>query len=295
MDPSTRVHDIILLKDERFLLSMSNDLSVVNFKDLTPVYVKRMEDVGLMGVVSKDEKTLFLAMDNGEIQLFNVDDGTLKGRFQAHEAKRSRYSNDEECIRDIQMANSGSFFVTASGRDNLAKLWDAKTCQMIHEFRGHSNALHSAKITSDEKFLLTAANAEANVRMWSLKSGVFLGSFFTYSQINTIDMIPDGNRVMLTTAHDELFLLNVNTISENFRGVQAGNAALPQAGAGKAGKQNKPGSKKAPPPSQSKGSNQSQPNLPQAKSGQQSSQQASRPASSRGLRNTKPSKSCIIL
>ncbi len=294
MDPETRVHDVILLKNERFLLTMANDLSVVNFKDLSPVYVKRMENVGLMGVVSKDEKTLFLAMETGQIQLYNVEDGSLKDQFQAHESKRSRYSHDEECVRDIQMAASGNFFVTASGRDNLAKLWDAKTCTMIHQFKGHQNGLHSAKITSDEKFLLTAADNEVNIRMWSLKSGVFLGSFFTYSQINTIDMIPDGNRVMLTTAHDELFLLSVNTISENFKGVHAGKAALPEAGGGNSGKQppdagkmrkqaGKPAFKKAPPPTQPEVGNQSKPAA------------QSQPDSPGSPRRAPRSKGCIIL
>jgi dipeptidyl aminopeptidase/acylaminoacyl peptidase len=83
---------------------------------------------------------------------------------------------------------------TASG-DGTARLWDARTCQLLGECKGLPNGATGVAFSADGAWLATASG-DQTVRLWDGQSGQFLREFKGHPKgVTCVAFSPDGTRL----------------------------------------------------------------------------------------------------
>ena len=67
---------------------------------------------------------------------------------------------------------TGTKAVTAS-RDNTAKIWDARTCELIHTFKGHRDVVWSAAFDKTGTKIVTTSY-DCTAKIWDAESGALI-------------------------------------------------------------------------------------------------------------------------
>ena len=71
--------------------------------------------------------------------------------------------------------------IATASYDNTAKIWDAKTGQLLADISGHSELVHSAIFSFDGKKILTASE-DSTAKIWDAESTILLLNFNQYPQ-----------------------------------------------------------------------------------------------------------------
>ncbi|XP_002741817.1 NACHT domain- and WD repeat-containing protein 1-like [Saccoglossus kowalevskii] len=214
--PHSGVGNIILLTDQRMLLLCNNHLTMVDLNTAEDIYNHNYNpndanDFMICGAMTSDEKILVTGYGNGIIKMFEVQSGNNIRETKAHESQlRNGHEHEEKIFTDITMSFDDSFFVTASS-DQTAKVWDVSSLEQIHVLKGHTNTVMNAKITGDDQFILTSST-EIFFKVWNAKSGEHLVNIMGYSLISTMFILPQTNRVVVTTADERVMFFKVQNI-----------------------------------------------------------------------------------
>ena len=134
---------------------------------------------------------------DGRLSVFNFEDGrwVLSRSLQAHDV----------WISSVSYLDDGNRLITA-GADQLIKLWDVATLEVIRTFKGHHDEIWSMDTTSDGQFLVTAAKDGA-VKRWQVHATAS-------SKITTLEF-PDRRRFFCSSGRrfiaglDSQFMLSL--------------------------------------------------------------------------------------
>ncbi|XP_063702064.1 transducin beta-like protein 3 [Culicoides brevitarsis] len=105
----------------------------------------------------------------------------------------------EKDINSIKVSPNDKFIATGS-QDKTAKLWDARTLELVHVFRGHRRGIWTVQFSPVDQILLTTS-ADCTIRLWSLSDTTCLKSFEGHeSSVLKALFVTDGMQILSTGA-----------------------------------------------------------------------------------------------
>lgn len=129
----------------------------------------------------------------GEIRRWQVASGTpVGGPLAGHTADVGR----------LAFSSDGSLLLSASG-DTTARIWDAHTGQPLGELRGHTNRVHSAVFSPDNKFIVTAGEwPDYSANVWDTATGLPLAELRGHAGVVRHVAVSPNNRWVVTASED---------------------------------------------------------------------------------------------
>jgi WD40 repeat protein len=95
----------------------------------------------------------------------------------------------------VAFAPDGKQVLTGSD-DKTARLWDARGCELLCTFRGHSDSVSSVGLSPDGKQVL-AGSSDKTARLWDAQSGKQLCTFEGRAAvILSVVFAPEGKQVL---------------------------------------------------------------------------------------------------
>jgi WD40 repeat protein/energy-coupling factor transporter ATP-binding protein EcfA2 len=105
---------------------------------------------------------------------------------------------DTVLMYDAAFSPDGKRVVTASG-DDMARVWDAETGQILAELSGHTEYLLRAVFSPDGKFIVTASN-DKTARIWDAQTGKSLAELRGHTlSVDSAAFSPDGKRIVTSS------------------------------------------------------------------------------------------------
>ena len=88
--------------------------------------------------------------------------------------------------------------VLATGRDNVARLWDVATAKLVREFHGHTNIMWRGTFSPDGRYAFTTSQ-DKSARMWDVATGEQIRYFpgHALSAVAGVAVSPDGRQVAI--------------------------------------------------------------------------------------------------
>jgi WD40 repeat protein len=142
--------------------------------------------------VAPDGDTLATATKAGVVHLWDLDNGTLKDRFQAHQG-----------AIEILAFGPGGRFLATGGADQTARVWDLtapKEPPLV--LRGHRGAIHGLIFSPDGKYLATTSS-DQTAKIWDLATGVEKADFKGQAGawVTRVAFAPDGQTWATAEGH----------------------------------------------------------------------------------------------
>ncbi|MFN6518946.1 MAG: NB-ARC domain-containing protein [Nostoc sp. CreGUA01] len=149
---------------------------------------------------SPDGKVLATGGVAGEVQLWQVADGKLLSRWNAH----------THWIISLAFSPNGQMLATGSD-DKSAKLWDVNRGICLKTFQGNISWVFDVVFSPDSQ-LLASISDEFTIKLWNVYNGQLLRTFRGHSsQPYSIAFSPDG-QILASSANDiNIKLWNVHT------------------------------------------------------------------------------------
>ena len=115
---------------------------------------------------------------------------------------------------DNAIFNKKANLVYSGGHDNLVKVWDITTGNMIFSLAGHDDWVYDVKLSPDEK-MIYSGGFDGVVKIWDLNSRKNIASLKGHKEgIVCIDVSPDGKYLVSGGVDKELIIWNLETQKE---------------------------------------------------------------------------------
>lgn len=99
--------------------------------------------------------------------------------------------------------------IISCNHDNVAKVWDIQTGNIIKTFAGHDDWVYAVKITSDMKTLITGS-FDKTIKLWDYSSGKLLTTLTGHKDgISTIAISPDNRFVASGSVDGNIILWDI--------------------------------------------------------------------------------------
>ncbi len=136
---------------------------------------------------SPDGRLLASGSADGTARIWDVSAGSGIQTLSGHRTH----------VSSVRFAPEGERLVTA-GWDKSVRVWDVRSGQVLASLEGHSSEVISASFTPDGRYVVTGSY-DATARLWSASTGAQLDVFPADSPLNSVEVSPDGRRLLVTT------------------------------------------------------------------------------------------------
>ncbi|XP_056151020.1 denticleless protein homolog [Lampris incognitus] len=121
------------------------------------------------------QSVLAVANEEGVVRLYNTEsrENPVLKEWMAH----------ENAVFDIAWVPGEASLVTASG-DQMAKLWDVKSGELLGCFKGHQCSLKSVAFTKQEKAVFCSGGRDGNIMVWDTRCSKKDGFYRQVKQIS---------------------------------------------------------------------------------------------------------------
>ncbi|MEO6253083.1 MAG: caspase family protein [Ferruginibacter sp.] len=167
----------------------------------------------------KKEITDLVFIENGSKLLSSSYDGTVI-MWDISTGKVINELAGDIAVSDIDVSGDGSTIITATS--NVAKLWDAKTCQLSVTYQGDTYSVTNSEFSPNGKKILTATDG-AYVRLWDPGQGkleyVFQGG---QGRLNGAHFSVDGEKILIASCNvAEIWDANNAKLLDQFKGFKS--------------------------------------------------------------------------
>ncbi|CAL8315451.1 unnamed protein product [Lota lota] len=121
------------------------------------------------------ERVLAVANEEGIVRLYNTErcENPILKEWMAH----------ENAVFDIAWVPGESSVVTASG-DQMAKLWDVQSGELLGTFKGHQCSLKSVAFSKQEKAVFCTGGRDGHIMVWDTRCSKKDGFYRQVKQIS---------------------------------------------------------------------------------------------------------------
>lgn len=93
---------------------------------------------------------------------------------------------------DNAIFNKGTTLIFSGGHDNLVKMWDFTTGEMVRSYAGHNDWVYDVCLSPDEKHLYSAS-FDSTIKMWEVNTGKNIATFKGHAEgVVCLDISKDG-------------------------------------------------------------------------------------------------------
>lgn len=127
---------------------------------------------------------------NRSAQIYDVGTGQLIAKLEDESV------NDKEgdlYIRAVCFSPDGQYLVTGA-EDKLIRVWDIKTRQIRHFFRGHDQDIYSLDFSRNGRHI-ASGSGDRNVILWDMETGESVLTLSITDGVTTVAISPDGRYV----------------------------------------------------------------------------------------------------
>ena len=93
-------------------------------------------------------------------------------RLRTPAGERMTLSGHRDDVNSVAFSSDGSLLVSA-GRDHDARIWDARTGELVHQLEGHFGSVADARFSPDGRWVVTAGPISAG--LWNVRTGELVG------------------------------------------------------------------------------------------------------------------------
>ncbi len=115
--------------------------------------------------LSPDQHYVAVALENGFVGVWRLQDRKKIGLFEAH----------EDVARSVAFSPSGDILASSSD-DTTIKLWDVRQGKLLHTLKGHVDRVYRIRFLPDGKTLLSSSR-DSSVRIWDVATGKMTGRY----------------------------------------------------------------------------------------------------------------------
>ncbi|KAF7666042.1 hypothetical protein LDENG_00119970 [Lucifuga dentata] len=134
--------------------------------------------------VKGQQNVLAVANEEGIVRIYNTEshENPILKEWLAH----------ENAVFDIAWVPGEPSLVTASG-DQMARLWDVKSGELLGSFKGHLCSLKSVAFTQQEKAVFSTGGRDGNIMIWDTRCSKKDGFYRQVKQISGAHNKPERN------------------------------------------------------------------------------------------------------
>ncbi|XP_072218034.1 denticleless protein homolog [Leuresthes tenuis] len=153
-------------------------ISYGNMGDTVPPFGLAFSSAGDM------QNVLAAANEEGVVRIYNTESrkNSLLKEWLAH----------ENAVFDIAWVPGESQLVTAAG-DQMARLWDVRSGELLGSFKGHLCSLKSVAFTPEEKAVFCTGARDGNIMVWDIRCSKKDGFYRQVKQISGAHNKADTN------------------------------------------------------------------------------------------------------
>ncbi|MBL8098201.1 MAG: hypothetical protein JNK81_03420, partial [Anaerolineales bacterium] len=141
--------------------------------------------------LSQDGKYIAIPLDTeieveGHVLWIDFETGKQIGAFQ---------KNSDAVWAAISADNR---YLLTGSRDNIARIWDIQTGELLQELVGHTNIIWRVAFSPDGKYALTASQ-DKTARLWGVQTGEQIRLFPGYGNFSVANATfsPDGKNIVI--------------------------------------------------------------------------------------------------
>ena len=154
------INGLVYLCNSSKLISCSSDKSIKiwNLGGIRRNKMIRFEKdkITLGMIIASDKNLLICALNNGEIKIWNMNDGSVYYRTQAHAGS----------VKSVQVSSSQEIF-SSGADDKLIKVWSLNEKKLLFTLVGHTGTVYGLLFIKNDKMLVSCSSDES-IRFWDL-------------------------------------------------------------------------------------------------------------------------------
>lgn len=199
MEFKNSIKNVYMVNDNCGDLEIPEVHPIVSFKG----GVKNMHENSVDAICAnpQSDKEFATGSHDHTIKLWDAPKYGVKGTIKGH----------EKGVWSLQYDPSGKKLISASP-DHTSKIWDVKSGKCADTLKGHTHFCFKAAFSPDGTKAATVG-ADFLMNYWDLrnsKAPVYTNKDFS-KVLMSVDFMPDGNQVLVSSIEGELGVINVET------------------------------------------------------------------------------------
>ncbi|CAG01529.1 unnamed protein product, partial [Tetraodon nigroviridis] len=142
---------------------------------LEPLLFISLNDASHLFTGQNLQNVLAVANEEGLVRLYNTEN--------CHEPLLKEWLAHENAVFDIAWVPREAQLVTAAG-DQMARLWDVRSGELLGTFKGHLCSLKSVAFTPEEKSVFCTGARDGNIMVWDTRCSKKDGYYRQVKQIS---------------------------------------------------------------------------------------------------------------
>jgi WD40 repeat protein len=190
-------HFAFIDNDQILLSSTSAGIYYLDPQSLTPRYFFDTKGMLSTFTTSADEKWVATGDVNGNVAVWDINDGSEIMRFEANSGP----------IRSLSFSPDGSRLASAASDKNIY-VWDLQKKELLFKLTKHALPINKIVFSPDGNFIVSGGD-DFQVLIWDVKTGKISNNFSAAKKINDLDISSDGVNLVLALNNATIEIWNL--------------------------------------------------------------------------------------